>query len=179
MITKDRLLRVAKQSVDAARQGGSRALKVARRVAEPLVERRRSGSTETTPPPPPAVPPSRADPLRADVVRPSQPAADAPPPEAPAAVPDAPQEPEPEHVDREAVVVAVSADPGADEGPGAQIHVDEPWAGYDELNVKQVGARLADASLETLAIVRLYESANRNRSTVLDAIDRKLAANGS
>ena len=90
----------------------------------------------------------------------------------PAGVPDA----EPEHVDREAVLVAVSADPGADEGPGAQIRIDEPWPGYGELNVKQVNAQLADAGPGTLALVRLYESANRNRSTVLDAIDRRLAA---
>jgi hypothetical protein len=113
------------------------------------------------------------------VVRPDPPAPapasasrPAPAPAPPAAEPEA----EPEHVDREAVVVAVSADPGADEGPGPQIHIDEPWTGYGELNVKQVNAELADASPAMLAIVRLYESVNRNRSTVLDAIDRRLAA---
>ena len=175
MVTKDTLRRVAELSFDAARQGGSLALKVARRVAEPLVERRRSG--ETYSPSPPEARPSPPEPPLADVVRPDPPAparaSEAAPAAAPAAaVPDA----EPEHVDREAVVVAVSADPGADEGPGAQIHIGEPWAGYRELNVKQVNAQLADASPETLAIVRLYESVNRNRSTVLDAIDRRLAA---
>jgi len=41
-----------------------------------------------------------------------------------------------------------------------------------------VNAQLADAGPETLAIVRLYEGANRNRVTVLDAVDRRLAAIG-
>ncbi|MEA2191544.1 MAG: hypothetical protein QOI73_1665, partial [Solirubrobacteraceae bacterium] len=66
MVTKDTLRRVAELSADAARKGGSLALKVARRAAEPLVERRRSG--ETYSPAPPAARPSPPQPPLADVV---------------------------------------------------------------------------------------------------------------
>ncbi len=83
---------------------------------------------------------------------------------------------EPEHVDREAVVVAESADRGAEDGPGAQLHVDEPWDGYAEQTAKQVIAALADAGPATLAVVRLYESTHRGRSTVLGAVDKRLAS---
>ena len=188
MVNKDTLRRVAELSVDAARQGGSLALKVARRVAEPLVERRRSSDAYS--PAPAAARPDAPEPPLADVLRaaPPAPAPDpapaAPSPAAASAAADPPAaapaaaapEAEAAHVDREAIVVAESSDPGADEGVGAQIRIDEPWDGYDELNVKQVSAQLADAGTETLAVVRLYESANRNRRTVLDAIDKRMAA---
>ena len=84
-----------------------------------------------------------------------------------------------EHVDREAVVVAEFADEGAEDGAGAQIHVGEPWEGYGSLTAKEVNDRLAAASPESLAVARLYETAHRNRVTVLRAIDRRLAAAGS
>ncbi len=87
--------------------------------------------------------------------------------------------PGPDHVDREVVVAGVSADPGAQEGPGPEIRIDTPWEGYDELDAQQVIATLADASPEKLAVVRLYEAANRNRETVLGEIDRRLSATSS
>jgi hypothetical protein len=75
-------------------------------------------------------------------------------------------------------VVAESADVGAAEGAGAEIHVAEPWEGYSRLNAKDVIAQLATVSPESLAVVRLYESAHRNRRTVLAAVDRRLAKVG-
>jgi hypothetical protein len=83
--------------------------------------------------------------------------------------------PEPEHVDSEAVIVAESSDAGAADGAGAEIRVAEPWDGYSSLNVKDVTKRLSTADPAMLAVVRLYESAHRNRRTVLAAIDRRLA----
>ena len=81
-----------------------------------------------------------------------------------------------EHVDRDAVVVAESADAGAADGAGAQIRIGEPWQGYGSLTAKEVNDRLAAASPEALAVARLYESANRNRVTVLREIDRRMQA---
>ena len=169
--------RIAELSLEAAKQAGSLAVSVARTVAEPVFGRHERngwhGST-TAPPPPPAAPaPARERP----------PAAPAPP-TAPAqqprptvvAAPDEPPEPEPEHVDREAVVVAESADADAADGAGAQIRVDEPWDGYRRLNAKDVVAQLATADPATLAVVRLYETANRRRRTVLAEIDRRLVS---
>jgi hypothetical protein len=52
---------------------------------------------------------------------------------------------------------------------GAEVHVDEPWNGYDEMSAPDVLDRLVGAGEATLAFVRLYERANRNRATVLRA----------
>jgi hypothetical protein len=52
---------------------------------------------------------------------------------------------------------------------------DEPWTGYDELNVEQVRAALADADDERAAKVRAYEKAHKNRAGVLTAAERELA----
>jgi len=158
MRRSDAVSRLAEVSLEAARQGGALALSLLRRAAEPLQERRRTDTRNRQPPP--SVP--------------SQPPA---PPPAPALAASRPQPPAPEpaHVDREAVVVAESADAGAADGAGAEIHVDEPWDGYGQLTAKDITAQLATADPATLAVVRLYESSHRNRRTVLAAIDRRLA----
>jgi hypothetical protein len=47
------------------------------------------------------------------------------------------------------------------------------------MSAKQVISRLADATPAELAAVSLYESGNRSRQTVLEAVQRQLrAANG-
>jgi hypothetical protein len=189
----DVIPRLAELSIAAAKQAGSLALSVARTVAAPVLGGRRdddlNGSARSPEPPrartvaepppapvrsrtngladPPMTPPSTA--ARPQPVRPVP----APEPVAPA------PEPEPEHVDRDAVVVAESADAGAADGAGAQLRVDEPWSGYGSLNAKDVIAQLATADGATLAVVRLYESTHRNRSTVLAEVDRRLAAGGN
>jgi hypothetical protein len=81
-------------------------------------------------------------------------------------------------VDREATVVAESADAGAAGGAGAQIRIAEPWKGYGSLTAKEVNRRLATESPEALAVARLYEAANRNRVTVLKEIDHRLSTAG-
>lgn len=173
----DLLTRAAELSFDAAKRAGSLALSATRFVADE-VHRRRSGDVghgdepyaPPAPVPDPAPKPGEPSrPPRAAEATPPPPASEAPP--APAPAPDA----EPEHVDREAVVVAEFADAGAEDGPGAELHVDEPWDGYDDLTAKDVIAQLADAGAARLAVVRLYESTHRNRVTVLAEIDRRLA----
>jgi hypothetical protein len=50
---------------------------------------------------------------------------------------------------------------------GAEVHVDPPWEGYDAMTAREVLDRLVGADEATKAVVRLYETANRNRATVL------------
>jgi hypothetical protein len=77
--------------------------------------------------------------------------------------------PEPIHIEVEEELVAEVADPGAEEGPGPQISVDEPWDGYSKMKAADIVDRLAAATPEELAVVQLYESTHRGRKTVLAA----------
>jgi hypothetical protein len=149
----DNLSRVADVSFTVARRAGSLAASAVRQVADMALERRSQSRARTSWTPPPPVPTPAA-----------------------AAQPAAPEEAADDHVSREAVLVAESADAGAGDGAGAQIRVAEPWEGYDKLTAKEVNDRLATASPESLGVARLYEAANRNRVTVLREIDRRLAA---
>jgi hypothetical protein len=101
------------------------------------------------------------------------PADDAPPAadDAPRAVPD---ELIPDHVDEEVVLVAETAEAGATDGAGPELHVDPPWDGYDEMTAADVRDRLAAASPTEAAAVELYESTHKSRRTVIDAAARAL-----
>jgi hypothetical protein len=87
---------------------------------------------------------------------------------------DAPPEQEPQHVSEEPVLAAEFAEPGAEDGAGAQIHVKEPWPGYGELNAKDVIARIGSSDRAELAAIELFESTNQKRQTVLLAVERQL-----
>jgi hypothetical protein len=102
----------------------------------------------------------------APVAQPAPPAADSPP-----AVPD---ELIPDHVDEEVVLVAELAEEGAEDGAGAELHVDEPWDGYDEMTAPEIRARLAAADPVVAAAVNLYETTHKSRRTVLEAAERAL-----
>jgi hypothetical protein len=97
---------------------------------------------------------------------------------APVAVADAPpvvpDELIPDHVDEEVVLVAETAEDGAEDGAGAELHVEAPWDGYDELTAADIRDRLAAASPAEAAAVELYETTHKNRSSVLDAAGRAL-----
>jgi hypothetical protein len=88
--------------------------------------------------------------------------------------PVAESEPVAPHVDAEAEVVEEVADPGAQDGAGAQIRVDPPFDGYDKLRAADVVARLRGADVATLGAIELYERSHRRRRTVLDAVTREL-----
>jgi pimeloyl-ACP methyl ester carboxylesterase len=77
--------------------------------------------------------------------------------------------PEREHVDEGLDEVAESVDDEAEQGAGAEVHVDEPWEGYDTMRVPEIRERLRDASPELAAVVRLYESTHKNRVGVMRA----------
>jgi hypothetical protein len=51
-----------------------------------------------------------------------------------------------------------------------------PIAGYDELNVKEIGDRLDGMSAAEIRTVREYETRNKNRETLIEQFDRKLKA---
>jgi hypothetical protein len=104
----------------------------------------------------PAEPAVAAAPAEPDV-----PTADAPP-----AVPD---ELIPDHVDEETVLVAEVAEEGAEDGAGAELRVDPPWEGYDEMTAADIRDRLAAATAVEAAAVELYESTGKNRRTVIEA----------
>jgi hypothetical protein len=100
------------------------------------------------------------------VAPPRPPVADSPP-----AVPD---ELIPDHVDEEVVLVAELAEEGAEEGPGPELHVDEPWDAYDEMTAPEIRDRLAVADPVLAAAVNLYETTHKSRRTVIEAAERAL-----
>jgi hypothetical protein len=80
-----------------------------------------------------------------------------------------PQPPEPVHVSEEPVLVAEVAEDGAEDGAGPELRIDEPWEGYSSMTAAEIRRRLRQADAATVAAVRLYEAANKGRSTVLQA----------
>ena len=125
-----------------------------------------------------------ADGLNGEVVREPPPPASPPPPPAtqapeppPASEPPAPEPtvaPEPVHVSTQPALVEEFSEPGAENGAGAQVRVDEPWPGYRHLKAHDVVARLSTASPEELAAVELFERGNANRRSVVVAAQRAL-----
>lgn len=110
-------------------------------------------------------------------------ARDVPPPATPPAAdpfgPPSQPEFEPTHLDEPvAELVREDADEGYGDGAGAgaNLRVDAPWDGYDEMTAADVTDRLAVADAATLAAVRLYETTHRDRKTVVAEVDRRLAA---
>ena len=94
----------------------------------------------------------------------------------PAVAPTAePDEPEPEHVDAGVELVAETAEPGAEDGAGAELHVEEPWPNYDRMHAAEIVDQLGASDGAQLAVVRLYEESHRRRREVLEATDRELA----
>jgi hypothetical protein len=51
-----------------------------------------------------------------------------------------------------------------------------PIAGYDEMNVREIGERLEGLSAAEIRKVREHEKRNKNRETLIDQFDRKLRA---
>ena len=125
--------------------------------------------------PPPASAPAVA-PVPPGAAREAVPAA----PSAPEPVPTAPGAPEagpeipPAHVSEGLQFVEAFAEPGAEQGAGAAVHVKEPWRGYSQMTANEVIVRLAEASPEELAAVELYEGVHRRRKTVLAQARRQL-----
>lgn len=76
-------------------------------------------------------------------------------------------------LDDEPELVEELAEPGAEDGAGATIEVDEPWEGYAHLTADEVIARIEDMGAAELAVLELYEQMHRKRQTVLQAAERR------
>jgi hypothetical protein len=98
-------------------------------------------------------------------------AAPSAPADSPPAVPD---ELVPDHVDEEVVLVAEVAEEGAEDGAGPELHVDPPWAGYDEMTAPEIRDLLTGGDPVLAAAVDLYETTHKSRRTVLEAAERAL-----
>jgi len=99
------------------------------------------------------------------------------PPPAPVAIPPVaipPVATEPAHVSESLELVAEVAEPGAEDGAGAQVRIAEPWDGYRGMAAADIIGHLASASREELATVELYELAGRRRKSVVAAAQRAL-----
>ena len=94
------------------------------------------------------------------------------PPE-PVAAPPAAEESA--HIDVEPELVAEAAETGAEDGAGAEVEVDEPWPGYDEMTAPDIEDRLQAEGLEAAAAVSLYEASRKGRASILEAASRTMA----
>jgi hypothetical protein len=99
-----------------------------------------------------------------------------PPAEAPVEpVPAAPTpEAEPAHVSEEPELVAEAAETGAEDGAGAEVAVDEPWPGYDDMTASDIEDRLITEGPEAAAAVSLYEASRKGRASVIEAASRQM-----
>jgi hypothetical protein len=149
--------------------GLSSAASVAKLGLELLESERAGSSVPRYSPPPPAEAANGRAQRPVDVQPPPAPAARVADP--PPAVPD---ELIPDHVDEEIVLVAEVAEAGAEDGAGPEIHVEEPWDGYDEMTAPQIRDRLAAADGVLAAAVDLYETTHKSRRTVIEAAERAL-----
>jgi hypothetical protein len=173
-----------------------RAMAVASDVVKSVTDRGSNGASAWPAPEPPAPEPPAPEPPAPEQHTPEQSAPEPPAPESSAPEPPAPAPPasappapaprtpeppspppvadEPVHVSEEPELVEEFAEPGAEDGAGAEVRVDEPWDGYAELTARDITARLSDASEAELAAVQLYESTHKQRETVLSAVVREL-----
>jgi hypothetical protein len=76
-------------------------------------------------------------------------------------------------IDDEPELVAELAEPGAEEGASAEVEVDEPWDGYDDLSADEVIARIGEADSAAVGVVELYERSHKQRRTVITAVERR------
>jgi hypothetical protein len=80
------------------------------------------------------------------------------------------------HIETEPELVAERADPGAENGAGAALTVDEPWSGYSDCAAQDIIDRLASADPSELAVTQLYEQTHKRRKTVLAALEQAFKA---
>ena len=92
-----------------------------------------------------------------------------PPPPPPAPAPSAPV-----HLEDDDTLVEAVAEPGAEDGAGAQIRIAEPWEGFAQLKAADVINQLEGRDKAELAAIELYELSHRQRQTVIDAVKKEL-----
>ncbi|MFL5864991.1 MAG: hypothetical protein ACJ780_30220 [Solirubrobacteraceae bacterium] len=173
--------RVARGGAKLTIRGTREAIHITEGVLGAILEHtlggtRDDGSPEMTPET--QMPPDRRTPAPpASATAPTT--ASAPAPEPLTAEPDLddafpPAAEEPVHVSEEPVLVEEFAEPGAEEGAGAQLRVAEPWDGYSQMKAADIIERIESASREELAAIELYELSARNRQSVVSAAQEAL-----
>lgn len=176
-------IRVTRRWFRAIEESVSLTASATGRMIDLLASRSPNGASVESPPREPAgaePEPSRErsvaerEPSRPSELRPAQPVRPPLPTEPPAPTAPAIEAAEPVHVSEEPVLVEEFAEPGAEEGAGAEVHVNPPWDGYEGMSAKQVITRLATADPAEIAAVQLYEGSNRRRRTVMNAVERQL-----
>ena len=70
--------------------------------------------------------------------------------------------------------MAETAETGAEDGAGAEVAVDEPWPGYDQMTAADIEERLLAEGPETAAAVSLYEASRKGRASILEAASRNM-----
>ena len=160
-------MRLAFEATRVALRVTEGAVKLPFRIAGALLGR--DGKVEAPPAREPASPQPKPEPAHQPESAPPH-AATAP---APRPEPIELEPEEPVHIDDEPELVAEFAEPGAEDGAGPEIHVEEPWDGYRRMRVGDIQARIAKASPAEAAVVQLYEMTHRKRRSVLDAVERR------
>ena len=119
----------------------------------------------------------RHEPVGAEAAAPAEPPA--PPPAARKRPPQrraTPRRAEPTRGEVAAMREAArEAETGGADSVGAQVHVAEPWAGYDAMRLDEVLARLEGATEVELAVVRAYEREHEARQAILLAAGEPLS----
>jgi hypothetical protein len=64
------------------------------------------------------------------------------------------------------------AERGAETTPGPEIQIAAPWDGYDRMKVGEIRDRLVAVDTATAGMVEIYERANKNRKSVIEASER-------
>lgn len=90
------------------------------------------------------------------------------------AVPAIPPPEGAKEVDDTPIPIGEFAEEGAEDGAGAEVRIDPPWDGYDDMTAAQIQERLANAEREVVAAVSLYEGMCRGRRSVARAAERRL-----
>ena len=62
---------------------------------------------------------------------------------------------------------AREAETGGADSVGAQVHIAEPWAGYDAMRLDEVLTRLQGSTEVELAVVAAYEREHEAREAIL------------
>jgi type II secretory pathway pseudopilin PulG len=164
------IAKVAGAAADAART----ALQLAEAAAELAIDRARSRSRAPAPAPPARTDPAPPPAAGATAAKPAgAPRAPAPPP-TPPTDPDPPPLtviPEPTRGQAGRIRSSRRAREQTPASPGAEVHVAEPWAGYEGMTAADIVARLRTADDAEKAVVLLYEGTHRKRKTVLRAVE--------
>jgi hypothetical protein len=76
------------------------------------------------------------------------------------------------HIEVEEELVEQVAERGAEQAPGPEIEVAEPWEGYDRMTAAEIRERLKSVDTATAGVVEIYERTHKNRKQVIEAAER-------